>query len=113
MWLVGEQNIWIFIILTLIGGGGAAFLAGRGLASKWRPVWMPILAMVPLTMGLRFLHFALFGEELASLQYFLVDFVILLAFCMLGYRMTIASKMVRQYPWLYETAGPLGWKTKG
>ena len=51
-------------------------------------------------------------EELASLQYLLVDFVILLAFCMLGYRMTIAKKMVGQYPWLYETAGPLGWKSK-
>lgn len=110
--IIGEQNIWIFIILTLIGGGGAAFLAGRGLAMKWRPIWMPILAMVPLTLGLRFLHYALFGEDLTSLQYLIVDFIILLAFCMLGYRMTIAQKMIRQYPWLYETAGPLGWKSK-
>ncbi|MCX7349898.1 MAG: hypothetical protein NTZ54_10380, partial [Alphaproteobacteria bacterium] len=42
-----------------------------------------------------------------------VDFIILLAFCLLGYRMTITQKMVRQYPWLYESAGPLGWKNKG
>ena len=47
----------------LFRSGGAAFLAGRGLASKWRPLWMPVLAMVPLTLGLRFLHYALFGEE--------------------------------------------------
>ena len=39
--------------------------------------------------------------------------VLLLALCLLGYRMTIAQKMVRQYPWLYQAAGPLGWKSKG
>lgn len=112
MSLIGEQNIWIFVFLTLIGGGGAAFFAGRGLAMKWRPVWSAVLAMVPLTLGLRFLHYALFGEDLTSLQYLIADFIILLAFCLLGYRMTITRKMVRQYPWLYEPAGPLGWKNK-
>jgi len=40
------------------------------------------------------------------------DFIILLVFCLLGYRSTIAKKMIRQYPWLYEAAGPLGWKNK-
>jgi hypothetical protein len=69
--------------------------------------------MIPLTLGLRFLHFALFGADLLSLHYLFTDFIILLALCLLGYRMTIAQKMVRQYPWLYETAGPLGWKNKG
>ena len=113
MSLFVEDNLWIFLVMTVFFGGGAAFLAGRGLASKWRPLWMPVLAMVPLTLGLRFLHYALFGEELASLQYLVVDFIILLALCLLGYRMTIAKKMVRQYPWMYEPAGPLGWKSKG
>jgi hypothetical protein len=113
MSFIGEQNLWIFVFLTLIGGGGAAYLAGRGLAMKWRPIWMPVLAMVPLTLGLRFLHYALFAEDLTSLQFLIVDFIILLAFCLLGYRMTITQKMVRQYPWMYESAGPLGWKNKG
>ena len=112
MSLFVERDIWIFLILTVVLGGGAAFLAGRGLASKWRPLWMAVLAMVPLTLGLRFLHYALFGEDLTSLHYLVTDFIILLAFCLLGYRLTIAKKMVRQYPWLYETAGPLGWKSK-
>ena len=113
MSLFVEDNILIFLIMTVFFGGGAAFLAGRGLAMKWRPVWMPLLAMVPLTLALRFLHYALFGADLTSLHYFVTDFIVLLAACFLGYRMTLAKKMVRQYPWLYEAAGPLGWRAKG
>src|SRR5690349_512201 len=108
MSIVIEQSFGVFLILTVIFGGGAAYLAGRGLAMKWRPVVMAVLAMVPLTLGLRFLHYALFGADLTSLHYLITDFIILLAFCLLGYRITITKKMVRQYPWLYEAAGPLG-----
>ena len=113
MSLFVEDNIWIFLIMTVLFGGGAAFLAGRGLAMKWRPVWMPLLAMVPLTLALRFLHYALFGADLTSLHYLISDFVVLAAACGLGYRTTLASKMVHQYPWLYEKAGPLGWRSRG
>lgn len=112
MSIIVEQRFGIFLVLTIIMGGGAAFLAGRGLATKWRPVWMAVLAMVPLTLGLRFLHYALFQADLTSLHYLISDFLILLAFCLLGYRTTIASKMVRQYPWIYEANGPFGWRSK-
>ena len=112
MSLFVEDNLWIFLIMTMFFGGGAAFLAGRGLAIKWRSVWTAVLAMIPPTLGLRLLHCALSGADLTSLHYLVTDFIILLALCLLGYRMTIAQKMVRQYPWLYETAGPLGWKNK-
>ena len=107
-----EQNFLIFLILTVIMGGGAAFMAGRGLAMKWRPVSTAVPAMVPLTLGLRFLHYALFGADLTSLHYLITDFIILLAACLLGYRMTMVKKMTHQYPWLYEQSGPLGWRTK-
>ncbi len=107
-----EDNAWIFVIMTVIFGGGAAFMAGRGMAMKWRPIWMPLLAMVPLTLGLRFLHFALFQAQLTSLHYLITDGVVLVIFCILGYRSTLASKMVAQYPWLYEKSGPLGWRSK-
>ena len=107
-----EDNPWIFVILTVIFGGGAAFLSGRGMAMKWRPAWMPLLAMVPLTAGLRFLHFALFEAQLTSLHFFITDFIVLLAACFLGYRTTLARKMIRQYPWLYERSSPLSWRTK-
>jgi hypothetical protein len=109
---IEEGHHWVFLVLTVIIGGGAAFLAGRGMAIKWRPLWMPLVAMVPLTAGIRFLHFALFGAKLTSLHYFLADFAVLLAAAFIGYRATLAKKMTRQYPWLYEKAGPLSWRSK-
>lgn len=112
MSLFVEQNVWVFLILTVILGGGAAYMAGRGLAMKWRPVWKAVIFMVPLTLGLRFLHYALFGADLTSLHYLITDFIILVAFCLLGHRITMVKKMVRQYPWLYEQTSPLGWRTK-
>ena len=110
--LIEEGHFWVFVFITLIFGGGAAFMAGRSMAIRWRPVWMPLLAMLPLTAGDRFLHYALFGGDLASLYYFVVDFIVLVAFASVGYRTTLTTKMVRQYPWLYEKAGPFGWHSK-
>ena len=66
MSLFVEDNLSIFLIMTVIIGGGAAFLAGRALASKWRPFWMPVVYMLPLGLALRFFHYALFDGELSS-----------------------------------------------
>lgn len=112
MSLLVEDSIWVTIIMTVIIGGGAAFLAGRSLAAKWRPIWMAVAYMIPMGLALRFFHFALFEGRLLSLHYFIVDTVILIAAALLGYRLTLARQMVSQYPWLYESAGPLHWKNK-
>jgi hypothetical protein len=108
-----EDSPWIFLIMTVIIGGGAAFLAGRGLASKWRPVWMAVAYMIPMGLALRFFHHALFEGNLFSLQFFLTDTLVLIAGARLGYRLTRVNQMVNQYPWLYERAGPLTWKSRG
>jgi hypothetical protein len=108
-----EDSPWIFLIMTVIIGGGAAFLAGRGLASKWRPVWMAVAYMIPMGLALRFFHHALFEGNLFSLQFFLTDTLVLIAGALLGYRLTRVNQMVNQYPWLYERAGPLTWKSRG
>ena len=55
-----EQDTWIFIILTCILGGGAAFAAARSLALGWRPYYLLFIYMLIFTCGIRFLHFALF-----------------------------------------------------
>lgn len=107
-----EHNFTIFLIMTVIIGGGAAFLAGRGLASKWRPMWMAVAYMIPLGLALRFFHYALFEGKLLSLHYFIVDTAVLIAAALLGYRLTLVGQMVNQYPWLYERAGPLAWKSR-
>lgn len=112
MSLFVEDSLWVTLIMTVLIGGGAAFLAGRGLASKWRPAWMPVVYMIPLGLALRFFHYALFNGELLSLHYLIVDTLVLMALAFLGYRLTLSRQMVKQYPWLYEPAGPLGWKAK-
>ena len=65
MSLIIEHNFWNFLFMTVIIAGGAAFMAGRALASKWRPVWMPVLYMLPMAAALRFFHYALFNGTLS------------------------------------------------
>lgn len=107
-----EDSPWIFLIMTVIIGGGAAFMSGRGLASKWRPVWMAVAYMVPMGLALRFFHYALFEGNLLSLRFFITDTLVLVAGTLLGYRLTRVQQMVSQYPWLYERAGPLAWRSR-
>ena len=49
------------------------------LASKWRPLWMPVVYMIPLGLALRFFHYALFNGDLLSLHYFITDTLVLVA----------------------------------
>ncbi|MCF6192620.1 MAG: hypothetical protein L3J76_05775, partial [Candidatus Hydrothermae bacterium] len=100
----------VFIILTGVFGGGAAWLSGRALALKWRPVWQLVVYTALLAAAVRFLHYALFGEVLLSLQYYLVAYAVLLGLGLLGYRATRVKQMTTQYYWLYERAGPLAWR---
>ena len=112
MSLLVEDKFSIFLIMTVIIGGGAAFQAGRGLASKWRPLWMPAAYMIPLGMALRFFHYALFKGDLLSLHYFISDTAVLVAAALLGYRLTRVRQMISLYPWAYERAGLLSWRSK-
>jgi len=61
----------------------------------------------------RFIHYALFTGTLLSLQFFVVDFIILLAFGSAGYRVTRAGQMTTQYAWLYQRSGPFSWRSRG
>jgi hypothetical protein len=112
MSLFVEDSFWVFLIMTVVIGGGAAFLAGRALAAKWRPEWMPVLYMLPLGAALRFFHYALFNGQLLSLHYFITDTAVLIAAALLGYRLTRTRQMTHQYPWLFERSGPLSWREK-
>jgi hypothetical protein len=107
-----EDNPWIFLIMTVIIGGGAAFLAGRALAIGWRPLWRVVAYMVPLGAALRFLHYALFSGDLTSLHYFLSDTLVLALAAILGYRLKLVAQMVAQYPWLYEKETPISYRNK-
>ena len=47
-----------------------------------------------------------------TLQYYIVDTIVLLIIGTLGYQYTRTNQMVTQYHWLYEKASPLSWKPK-
>ena len=104
---------WVYIIFTVVLGGGAAFMAGRGMATKWRPIWMTALYMLPLAFAVRFIHYALFFEVLTDPLLFLREAATLIAIALFGYQLTRAQQMTRQYPWLYERASLLTWRAKG
>jgi hypothetical protein len=112
MTLFIEQNPIVFLFLTIILGCGAAFMAGRSLASGWKPLWMVFAYMVPFTLGMRFLNFALFEYSLTSLHYFIAHGLLFAGAAYLGYRLKRVAQMTTQYPWLYEKSGPLAWKNK-
>ncbi|MFD1704486.1 DUF6867 family protein [Methylopila henanensis] len=112
MGLIWEISLAEFLFVTVILGGGAAWLAGRALASSWEPAWKAAVWMVPLACAVRFIHFALFSGSLLTLHFLLVDLAILVGLALLGHRATMARKMVRQYPWIYEPSGPLSWRPR-
>ncbi|WP_414710056.1 DUF6867 family protein [Pseudorhodoplanes sp.] len=107
-----EDSFFIFVLVTLILGGGAAFLSGRAIALTWRPWWQVAAYMIVLGGAVRFFHMALFGGHLLSLHYYVVDtaFCLLFGFC--GFRMTRAGQMAEQYGWLYSRAGLVNWAKK-
>ncbi len=113
MWqLVTDSSPSVFIGLTVIIGGGAAWLAGRALALKWRPLWQLFVYMLLLAAAVRFLHYALFEEPLLSLKSYIADAAVLIAVALLGFRLTRVRQMTTQYYWLYERAGLFFWKAR-
>jgi hypothetical protein len=106
----GENAWWIFVLVTVILGGGAAYQSGKAIAQTWRPYWHVPLYMVPLALTVRFFHFALFQEPLVSLKSLAVDFLVVLVAASFGYRLLRAGQMARQYGWLFRRRGLLSWR---
>lgn len=114
------------LALTLILFGGTAVLMGNAIADTWRPMWQNVVYGCLLAIVDQFLGFALFdgpffidslvssdAQPLApALVEYLFDAVVLSAISLLAYRITIARKMITQYPWLYERAGLLAWRPR-
>jgi Domain of unknown function (DUF6867) len=107
-----EGSLWVFVLVTVILGGGAAALAGRAIAQTWRPWGQAVAYGFVLGGAVRFIHFALFGGTLLSLHYYLVDSAVCLAFGLIGFRAARAAQMVTQYRWINVPDGPLRWRKK-
>jgi hypothetical protein len=107
-----EESFWVFLVVTVVLGGGAAYLAGRAMALTWRPLGMVILYMAVLALAVRFFHYSLFGGTLLSIHYWFVDFVVLVILGGLGFRVTRARQMSTQYRWIYARSGPFSWRSR-
>jgi hypothetical protein len=95
--LYEQDFLGAFLLVTIVLGGGAAFIAGRTIALTWRPWWQIVFYMLILGGAERFFHFALFGGTLLSDYYYGVDSLIAIAFGLLGFRLTRTQQMAQQY----------------
>jgi hypothetical protein len=102
----------VYFGLTVCLMGFAAFMTGQATAVTWKPAWHALVYALLLGLGDRFLAYALFGGRLLSPAGYLIDTATLAAIALLAWRLGRARKMVSQYPWLYERAGPLAWRSR-
>jgi hypothetical protein len=110
--LYEEDSLGVFLLVTVLLGGGAATLAGRAVALTWRPWWQVVVYMLMLGAAVRFIHFALFEGTLLSVHYYAVDTLVCMAFGFAGFQAARAGRMVAQYPWINEPDGPLRWRRR-
>jgi hypothetical protein len=98
--LYEEDALGVFLLVTVALGGGAAWLTGRAVAQTWRPWWSIGVYMLMLGFAVRFIHFALFGGTLLSVQFYMIDTAVAVVFASLGFRVTRRHQMARQYAFL-------------
>jgi hypothetical protein len=110
--LYEEHSAWLFVLVTIVMGGAAAWQMGRAVAQTWRPFAMLPVYVLLLNCGVRFIHYALFGGTLLSVHFYLVDFVVLMVAATIGWRMRRAEQMRTQYSFAFQGAGPLSWRRK-
>src|SRR6266849_1914992 len=110
--LSDEHSLGVFFLVSVLMGGGAAWLAGRAIAATWRLWWHLALYMLILSLAVRFLHYALFDGKFLSLHYYLVDYAICLGVGLLGFRLMRVTQMVTRYSWINERAGVLRWRRR-
>ena len=107
----------VFIGITLVLMGGGAVMVGQAIAATWRPLWQVVFYSILLGFAARFLSLSLFyGDPFFNLGGWaygmVVDSVFLIVYGLLAYRITRVSRMVAQYPWIYERAGLFGYRQK-
>jgi Domain of unknown function (DUF6867) len=107
------HSIFVFILATVLMGGGASWLTGRAIALAWRPWWRVVLPMLLLCFAVRFIHYAVFRGTLLSLPHYLLDAAVCLALGLLSFHVTRINQMVTRYNWINERAGLLAWRRRG
>jgi len=111
----------IAVIAVMLGSVGLApisyALAGLVVDVGAVPLMFGIAGAIVVGAALlgladRFLAYALFDGTLLSLSAYLADAATLAGIALVAWRLGRARKMVSQYPWLYERAGPFAWRER-
>ena len=112
MSVVLGNSLAVFFGFTVVIVGGAGWLMGQALGDRWRPVWQVFPYSILLGLVDRFFVYGLFEGELLSPGGLVIDTVVILAIALCAFRITRVHRMVSQYPWLYERAGPFAWRAR-
>jgi hypothetical protein len=100
----------VFLGISVLLTGFAAFMTGQAVANTWRPYWQLIIYCALLGGVSRFLIYALYNGALWSISGYLIGTGVLLLVGTFAYRITRARRMVLQYPWLFERTGLFTWR---
>jgi hypothetical protein len=106
------DTLAMVLLFNLVLVGPASYAAGQGVAVTWRPWRQLVLYSALLSAGLRFFDYALANGELWSVGGFLLGWLVQFGIAAFAWRLTRARQMVRQYPWLYQRKGLLGWEER-
>jgi hypothetical protein len=100
--LYQERSFGVFLLVTVILGGGAAWMAGRAAAIAWSRWWLVVGYAMLIGLAVRFIHFSLFDATLLSPHYYAVDTLIALVFAFAGFWVTRRRQMARQYGFVHS-----------
>jgi len=106
------DTLGMVLLFNLVLVGPASFASGQAVGSTWRPWRQLVLYTALLSAGLRFFDYGLADGELWSIGGFLLGWLVQLAIAGFAYRLTRVRQMLRQYPWLYQRKGLLGWEER-
>jgi hypothetical protein len=110
-----ETDTGVKIVIRVIGmliGFWTAWRAGKSAAEGWKNEVNVVIYTLMLAVAIRFIHHALFDGPMLSLQYYVIDCIVLMVFSMAGFRFTRANQMANNYYWLYEKTSVFSWKKK-
>ncbi|MBL4784070.1 MAG: hypothetical protein JKY49_01445 [Cohaesibacteraceae bacterium] len=112
MGIIWDNSLPSFLLLTVVLGGGAAWMSGRAVAISWQSFVVAAVYTLMLALAVRFLNFALLDGILLSIYHYGITVVVLMIIAGLAYRLTRVKQMTTQYSWQYERSGLLGWRAK-
>ncbi len=115
MSLIWEVALPEFLFVTLVLGGGGAWMIGRSTARNWNGWGLMAFYLLLLTVAVRFIHFSLFGGSFflpfatlgTACYYAFIDYIVLFISAAIGRSVMRNRQMARQYGFLHRTqTGP-------